>query len=674
MTETLYLAQRILYYSGGQFNMVKSLYTGVTGLKTHQQKMDVIGNNIANVNTTGYKTNVVTFADVYYQTKQTPTGSTPTLGGTNPIQVGYGVQLNTTTPNMTQSGFTFSDSIYDMALDGEGFFQLMDGAGNILYTRAGIFNIDEAGNLVNASGYKVLGVSGDFDGQPASDVPIKITIPDTDDHCSSATKIVNGCEVTIAVSDPSDNTDMSVTFNDAEYPFATYSAGVLNLYFDRDKEFETAQALEDEIQKCLKAGGINLPDDVSIKLTFENLPASTTSVTAKASVDSWTHSLDQASVESRVDVTATGAAANTYATIGFSTSNASDDYAYNKATISVASGTDTTAAYDAGNNTWTITIAESTRQSDLTQAIKEAIETAKAADTTGELAGLNLSVTKFEIPAGTLATAVQGWGGLTLVNADPYISNISATASQPGEFANNYKIVFKYVSNYNDPTAQWDDNTLTIAITNKEYADDTAALTDINAAVAAAAGGNANKLFQFDAGSFVGLAALTPGQRKALFEDNPSLSFGDGKDSFFTTVAKSLSTFNLTDGRKGSEQSYKDLENVTVGRDGTIIGYHPVHGYMNLGRIDIATFDNPNGLTAMGGTLFAESVASGEPKLAIAGSDGAGEVLSGTLEMSNVDLAQEFTDMITTQRGYQANSRVITTSDTMLEELLSLKR
>ncbi|CCY20430.1 fagellar hook-basal body proteins [Eubacterium sp. CAG:786] len=95
---------------------------------------------------------------------------------------------------------------------------------------------------------------------------------------------------------------------------------------------------------------------------------------------------------------------------------------------------------------------------------------------------------------------------------------------------------------------------------------------------------------------------------------------------------------------------------------------------MNLGRIDIATFDNPNGLTAMGGTLFAESVASGQPKLAIAGQDGAGEVVSGALEMSNVDLAQEFTDMITTQRGYQANSRVITTSDTMLEELLSLKR
>ena len=95
---------------------------------------------------------------------------------------------------------------------------------------------------------------------------------------------------------------------------------------------------------------------------------------------------------------------------------------------------------------------------------------------------------------------------------------------------------------------------------------------------------------------------------------------------------------------------------------------------MDLGRIDIATFDNPNGLSQIGGTMFAETVSSGSPILNIAGQGGAGNVLSGALEMSNVDLSQEFTDMITTQRGFQANSRTITVSDTLLEELLSLKR
>ncbi len=662
--------------------MVKSLYTGVSGMKTHQQKMDVIGNNIANVNTTGYKTNVVTFADLYYQTKKTPTGASTTLGGTNPVQVGYGVKLNTTTPNMTQSGFTFSDSQFDMALDGEGFFQVMDSAGNILYTRAGIFKIDDEGNLVNASGYKVLGVSGDFDNQPAGSQPIKISIAATDDNCSSATKTVNGCDVTIAVSDPSDYTDMSVTFNQSDFPFATYSAGVLNLFFDREQQFDSAQAFEDEVQKCLQAGGVTLPDDVSLKFTFENLPASTNSVVAKAQVDSWTHTMDQACVENRVDVSGGGGATPSYATIAFATSNSNSANAYNSAEIEMVYGTATSAAYDQAQNKWTITVTDSTRLSDITQAIKDAVVTAKAADTTGELAGLNLSITKFEVPAGKLNDAVTAWNskafpngkGFQLINEDPLVSSIKATAGQPGEFANKYKIVFKYVSNYDAPTAQWDDNTLTIAITNKEYTDDATALAEINAAVASAAGGNEKKMFTFDADSFAGIAALNNGQRKALFENNPSVSFGGGEDSFYTTVAKSLSTFNLVNGRKGAEQSFKDLENITVGTDGTIIGYHAVHGYLNLGRVDIATFDNPNGLTAMGGTNFAASVASGDPKLAIGGSDGAGEVVSGALEMSNVDLAQEFTDMITTQRGYQANSRVITTSDTMLEELLSLKR
>ena len=468
---------------------------------------------------------------------------------------------------------------------------------------------------------------------------------------------------------------MSVTFNQSEFPFATYSAGVLNLFFDRDQQFDSAQAFEDEIAKCLQAGGVTLPDDVSLKFTFENLPASTNSVVAKASVDSWTHKLDQACVESRKNVAGTGAGTTpSYASIAFATSNSNSANKYNSADITLTKGTATSATYDSGANAWTITVTDSTRLSDITQAIKDGVVAAKAADTTGELAGLNLSITKYEVPAGTLDTAVGAWGTLKLVNTDPLVSNIKATAGQPGEFANKYKIVFKYVSNYDAPTAQWDDNTLTIAITNKEYADDATALADINAAVAAAAGGSEKKMFTFDADSFTGLAALNNGQRKALFENNPSLSFGGGEDSFYTTVAKSLSTFNLTNGRKGAEQSFKDLENITVGTDGTIIGYHAVHGYLNLGRVDIATFDNPNGLSAMGGTNFAASVASGDPKLAIGGSDGAGEVVSGALEMSNVDLAQEFTDMITTQRGYQANSRVITTSDTMLEELLSLKR
>ncbi|MDE6731967.1 MAG: flagellar hook-basal body complex protein, partial [Oscillospiraceae bacterium] len=162
--------------------------------------------------------------------------------------------------------------------------------------------------------------------------------------------------------------------------------------------------------------------------------------------------------------------------------------------------------------------------------------------------------------------------------------------------------------------------------------------------------------------------------RDKFFGGNPQVRPTDGDDSFYTKTAKSLSTFNLTDGRIGEAQAMHNFTDYMIGSDGVIIGLHPVYGTMVLGRVDIATFDNPNGLEKVGGTNFRATVASGPAYIARPGEEGAGVVVPNALEMSNVDLADEFTNMITTQRGYQANSRVITVSDTMIEELLSLKR
>lgn len=709
--------------------MVKSLYTGVSGLKTHQQKMDVIGNNIANVNTTGYKTNVVTFADVYYQTKQYPTGTTATLGGTNPVQVGYGVKLNTTTPNMTQSGFTFSDSIYDMALDGEGFFQLMDGAGNIFYTRAGIFNVDEQGYLVNADGYHVLGVSGETNGQPAQNQIIRITLPDTEAKCSSATKKINGTDVTISMSAPSDNTNMSVTFTHAEFPYATYSNGILNIFFDMEEQISSESMFEQRIAEALAAGGVTLPDDVEIKFEFASIPNDPNAKVAKNnSMNGWSKATVVASGEYAFEYDTVN---DMYSVIGFE----GKDTTLNGATVNVVytpGSTDTTATFTAGDATanpptaasWTINIGDATTLEKINAAITDEMNSGTCAATEKEVITCN----RYVMPAsatekaamfgatpavvdpdtGTTTQPVNGTRVITLACGAPQVS-CSFEAYEAGEYANNYRVTFAYSGNYDSTKAVWDENNLTITICPNSTAD------DVQAAIIEAAQGNTKKIIKlsgledvlggsvpalnangepmWDAdtntpiyqtttdagGATVNVQAtvtnpMNAAQREAFFGSNPSISLGGGEDSFFAEVAQFLTTFNLTDGRYGSAQSYKDLENITVQNDGTIIGEHAVHGRMTLGRIDIATFDNPNGLSAVGNTMFAETAASGAAKLAIAGQDGAGEVVAGALEMSNVDLAQEFTDMITTQRGYQANSRVITTSDTMLEELLNLKR
>ncbi|MDE6032007.1 MAG: flagellar hook-basal body complex protein, partial [Oscillospiraceae bacterium] len=255
-----------------------------------------------------------------------------------------------------------------------------------------------------------------------------------------------------------------------------------------------------------------------------------------------------------------------------------------------------------------------------------------------------------------------------LVKATDDPVDVTFEANSPGAYANDYKITFAYSGTYGEgkTKAVWDEDNLTITINNSSTKQ------EILNAIKDAANGNEKKMLKMS--GMEQLDAMNAAQRKAMFEGNPSLKLGDGDDSFFTKTLKSLSTFNLTDGRYGAPQSWGKLSDVTIQQDGTIIGYHAVHGYMDLGRIDIATFDNPNGLSQIGGTMFAATVSSGQPILNIAGQDGAGNVLSGALEMSNVDLSVEFTDMITTQRGFQANSRTITVSDTLLEELLSLKR
>ena len=132
-------------------------------------------------------------------------------------------------------------------------------------------------------------------------------------------------------------------------------------------------------------------------------------------------------------------------------------------------------------------------------------------------------------------------------------------------------------------------------------------------------------------------------------------------------------TFTLTGGTEFTEQDVGNLTGISIGADGTIMG-NSAAGLQVLGRIDLATFANSEGLMQSGNSYFTATSNSGDAKLAIAGENGTGGLKNSALEMSNVDLSKEFSDMITTQRGFQACSRLITVSDTMLEELINLKR
>lgn len=144
--------------------MMRSLYSGVTGLRSHQTKMDVIGNNIANVNTVGYKASRAIFQDIYSQTVAPASAGTDTMGGTNPQQIGLGVQLATIDILNTESSSQYTGNTLDLAIDGDGYFVIGDGKQAYTYTRAGNFYTDSKNNLVDSNGNFVMGYEAYPDG------------------------------------------------------------------------------------------------------------------------------------------------------------------------------------------------------------------------------------------------------------------------------------------------------------------------------------------------------------------------------------------------------------------------------------------------------------------------------------------------------------------------------
>ncbi|MBN2853871.1 MAG: flagellar hook protein FlgE [Clostridia bacterium] len=154
--------------------MLSSMYSGVSGLLSHQTKMDVIGNNIANVNTTAFKSSSVSFEEVFSQLiKSAQPPSEEGNGGTNPQQIGLGVTIGNINTNMASGSIQRTDNPNDLAIDGEGFFMVSDGISQY-YTRAGNFNIDRDGSFVSSSGARVLGWNQNAQGVIDSSTPVEV--------------------------------------------------------------------------------------------------------------------------------------------------------------------------------------------------------------------------------------------------------------------------------------------------------------------------------------------------------------------------------------------------------------------------------------------------------------------------------------------------------------------
>ena len=413
--------------------MLRSMFSAISGLRAHQTKMDVTGNNIANVNTVGFKGSQTVFQDTLSQVIRAGGAPAADRGGTNPAQVGLGVKVAATTTNWTQGATQSTGRSTDFMIEGDGFFVTRGSGGEQLFTRAGSFDFDGSGKLVTPDGSILQGWMADANGVVNPNGPIG---------------------------------DLSVPYGQLVSPSAT-----------------TAGAIDG-----------NLPSDAATGASFQT----------------GTKMYDSQGVEQKIF--------------------------YNFTKTATA-------------NTWELDVVH--------------------ADGTTLVSNASIVFST----AGALTTPAAP-GTLTAFTPSP-------AASYPS----------------------WQ-NTVTL---------DVSGLTQY---------GGANTL-------------------------------GDaGQDGYAL----------------GSLQSFQ------LGADGTIMGVYSNELRQPLGRLALASFNNPGGLEKAGNSSFRVGVNSGVAQVGTAGVGGRGSLMSGALEMSNVDLAEEFTGLIVAQRGFQANSRVITSSDEILQDLVNLKR
>ena len=557
--------------------MVRSMFSGVAGMRAHQQRMDVIGNNIANVNTYGFKSSRATFRDMYYQNIRNASAGTVTRGGVNPSAIGYGANISSVDLLMTQSSMTPTGNPLDVCITGEGFLQVMDNDGNIFYTKAGMLDVDPTtGYLLDSNGYFVLGTQGpSVVGKAPSQAKIQFTIDPLTPAAGTTTEKINDRDVTISATNNSSAGNVQFNFSlDTEMP----AGQDLNVIMDGTNisvkvnplaEFASFDAFVGLVnQKITEANGGTPHPGGEFSIVMDPAPdlANTDIYNGKITGTQLVNP-DNGPTGGKIELTAPGTAGATnakdlgvvYRSVGSSFDGSGD------MTLVVAAGT-TQGTYkvtvaDANGGTWEVD---------------------------------NLSAAQLTGSAGVLLTKTGG----TDTN-----------------------------------------NTITLRIPSTALdKDNDGNVKNINANFATA----------------FHLGAASP--------QKPSGNLGLSSKSFL-----------LAGGTEGGPQTIMNLTGIAIGANGVITASH-ASGKLTIGRIDLANFDNAKGLQASGNSYFAETENSGKPSYAVPGEDGTGALKNSALEMSNVDLSQEFTDMITTQRGFQANGRIITVSDTMLEELINLKR
>ncbi len=688
--------------------MMRSLFSGVAGLKTHQTRMDVIGNNIANVNSTAYKSQNMVFNDLLYQQTQAASGANATTGrgGINPRQIGLGSKTGSiTTAIDQQGGAQNTNNPWDIMIEGDAFFIVNDGSQNF-FTRDGSFTVDGAGNLVSAStGYTVMGWQVDpSTGEVRSDVvsALRVMSPENMTAQPEATSMAYMSGILDKTDTDINSTKGAVRtlkFYDAQGYAYTALFSVHGTGSDDVFRVQLDDIQDEDGVSLVKKYGLSSIEQIA---NFgENSVRSTTSVYGLAdgvTYDSGTNTftLEQAmdSLLKNYSDNALVVAAGKDATI----SEIKGTAVGNTGTVSVAKGDKVKVKgsvtltrdqleaspynliFNEDNSTYYKKKADNDPQSDpitgaspddITAAWKNVLTGMKGLDTVDPNSlvitqdGDKVTVTfaaEFEATQDSQYNAQTKVFGTTIENTET-----------------NAKQVLEQVYNMKDGDG-------------KTYGLDFVG-PDGRAQITVTETTKGNQLvFDHDTGKFSYIGTQGNDTATLVFNDSASSLSGETVqltqfsdiDIDFASISNvgngGKCTLEMTSGSReqsaiGAGRRTGELIGLEVGQDGTITASYDNGLTKTLGQIAVAEFANASGLAKAGNNLYSATQNSGEfDGVGVDITANGGQMTSGYLEMSNVDLSSEFTTMITTQRGFQANSRIITVSDTMLEELVNLKR
>jgi len=643
-----------------------SLFSGLSGLRVHQQYIDIIGNNLANVSTPGFWGSRITFSDILSFTQTAGSGPSGNFGGTNPRQVGLGVGVGSIDVRTEQGTFQDTGRALDVAIQGRGFFTLNDGLRN-LYTRVGTFGVDADRNLIDLrSGFRVVSASGGNISVPVSDtlpprptgsisfqgnLPAEVGGP-LEEILESAAALREGTAAskTTATGEP-----FNITGFDGKTILVSVNGGTQQtITFPSGQTSYTADQLVTRLQNITGVTVTNTGGRVSIasnklgeqaSLKFDDGPGAAGLLAALG--------LD-ASLTAGTQFAATGTTDLANLT-GRIAAYRNGDQIQVRGTNPDGTAVSDTFVYGAGNDGTTLdallTFINATYDSSQVQATLTGDGNIRLTALAKEPANLSLFLGD---AAGN--TGSSSYPSFKVVQEGAGPDQAATSIDVIDSLGRPHAVKLTFERDLNDP-AVWN---LTATMDASEGTVTSGSVSQIRF--------NADGSFNVIGGGSNQISLQWNGIATAQ-----SVTIDLGTSGQFDGVAMlgDRTTVAATN-QDGFETG--TLLTVNFDQQGNLTGYYSNGEARTLDTLRVAVFPNEAGLLRVGDTMFVESPNSDDAIVTTAGAAGSGLVRPGALENSNVDIAQEFVSLIEAQRGFQANSRVITTTDEILAELVNIVR